>query len=420
MIRKVLCLSLAWLGGCAVVQAPSGGPVDSSAVVVLRTVPENGAVKVDRNQVIELQWNKWIQATTLGKNLTISPTPPSRTRIEIDGDRVKLSFTEPLDSPATYSVRFAPGIKDWRDGKSQEEISLVFATGTVMDSGTVEVKTFVNGAPANQAPTGTRVGLYPADSLRRTGLKRLLKSRDSTQWLSLSPMPLREKPLYSAIVDSLGIARLRHIPPGRYLAVANTDRGGDGFCRTSSDSAATLGVIELTGPKSMWRGAALLGRIDTVTPKKDSVDTTKWTKVQRDSVHKVDSLALVDSLKLDSLTALDTARPSDSMAYVILADTALRDSSHPGLNLASAPLWARAWPMSARTRPVMRPFVAGRARLPLKPGRWRIEVWQDRDGNGRPTPSNLLRGEFSEAYWLWRDRTYPASFEGDPDGVLKP
>jgi hypothetical protein len=420
MIRRLLWLPLAALSGCAVVQAPPGGAIDSSAVIVLRTTPENGAVQVDRNQVIELQWNKWVQAATVGKNLTISPTPPSRTRIELDGDRVRLSFTEPLDSPATYSVRFAPGIKDWRHGQSQTDIELVFATGAVLDSGLVEIKTFVHGAPAIKAPAGTRVGLYPVDSLRRTGLMRLLKSRDSLQWLASPPSPLREKPLYSATVDTQGIAHVRHVPPGRYLAIAHTDRGGDGFARLASDSAATLGLVELAGPKSLWRATALLGRIDTATPKRDSIDTTKWSKTQFDSAHKVDSLALSDSLKLDSLTALDTARPADSMAYVTLSDSVLRDSLHPGLALGSAPLWVRAWPLGARTRPVLRPFVAGRARLPLKPGRWRIEVWQDRDGNGRPTPSSLLRNIPSEPYWLWPDRSYPAGFVGTQEGVTSP
>lgn len=398
------------------VQAPPGGPVDSSAVVLVRSEPGPGAVSVPRDQVIELQWNKWVKPATLGKSLTISPTPPSRTRLDLDGDVLRLSFTEPLDSPATYSVRFAPGIEDYRDGKSRQEIELAFATGPVMDSGLVEVRAVLNGAPPVQAPAGTRVGLHPLDSLRRSGLKRLLRSRDSIEWLKAPPRPGREKPLYSATVDSLGIAHVAHVPPGRYRVVACTDKGGDGFCRLAQDSAALLGEVELVRGGAPWRAMSLLGRMDTALVAKDSVDSSKWSGVQRDSLRKVslhrDSVAAADSLRLDSLTALDTVRPADSMAVVLVLDTMLRDSLHG--SVPANGLWARAWPLGGRTRPVLRPFVGGRARLPLKPGRWRIEAWEDRDGDRRPTPSRLLRERESEPYWLWRDQDFPAGYEGGP------
>jgi len=415
MIRKLLgLLSLAWLGGCAVVIAPDGGPKDSSAVAVVRSLPVSGAINVPRNQVVELQWNKWVQAASLGKSMTISPAAPGRTKIDLNGDVVRLTFAEPLDSPATYSIRFAPGIKDWRDGQSRQEIELAFATGARMDSGLVEVRAVVNGTPAMLAPLGTRVGLYPLDSLRRAGLKRLLRSRDSVQWLGSAPVPLREKPLYSATVDSLGIAHVRHVPPGRYLVVASTDRGGDGFCRLASDSAGLVGIAELASSNAVWRASTLLGRLDTVPMRKDSVDTTKWAKAQHDSVSRFDSLARLDSLRLDSLTALDTVRPADSMAVITLADTLLRDSLHEFKVSENVLLWAQAWPQGLRTRPVLRPFVQGRARLPLKPGRWRLEVWLDRDGDKRPTPSSLLKERLSEPYWLWKDRDFPAGFVGSP------
>lgn len=413
MIRRLLGLfSLAWLGGCAVVIAPDGGPKDSSAVAVVHSLPQSGAVNVPRNQVVELKWNKWVQAASLGKAMTISPAAPGRTKIDLDGDVVRLTFAEPLDSPATYSIRFAPGIKDWRDGQTRQEIELAFATGPRMDSGLVEVKAVVNGAPAQLAPLGTRVGLHPLDSARRSGLKRLLRSRDSLQWLGSAPVPLREKPLYSATVDSLGIAHVRHVPPGRYLVVASTDRGGDGFCRLASDSVGLVGIAELATSNAVWRASTLLGRLDTVALKKDSVDTTKWTKVQRDSVNRFDSLARLDSLRLDSVTALDTVRPADSMAVVTLVDTVLRDSLHEFKTSDGAVLWARAWPQGFRARPVLRPFAGGRTRLPLKPGRWRIEVWSDRDGDRRPTPSSLLKERPAEPYRLWKDRDFPAGFVG--------
>lgn len=402
------------------VQAPPGGPVDSSAVVLVRSEPASGAVSVPRDQVIELQWNKWVKPATLGKSLTISPTPPSRTKLDLDGDVLRLSFTEPLDSPATYSVRFAPGIEDWRDGKSRQEIELAFATGPVMDSGLVEVRAILNGTPPVQAPTGTRVGLYPLDSLRRSGLKRLLKNRDSVEWLKAAPRPGREKPLYSATVDSLGIAHVAHVPPGRYRVVACTDKGGDGFCRLAQDSAALLGEAALVRGGAPWRSLALLGRMDTALVAKDTVDSSKWTGSQRDSLRKEtlrkDSVAAADSLRLDSLTALDTARPADSMAIVLVHDTLLRDSLHGPV--PTSRLWAKAWPLGGKTRPVLRPFVDGRARLPLKPGKWRIEAWEDRDGDGKPTPSKLLKDLESEAYWLWRDQDFPAGYEGGP--ILAP
>jgi hypothetical protein len=172
-----------------------------------------------------------------------------------------------------------------------------------------------------------------------------------------------------------------HVPPGRYRVVACTDKGGDGFCRLAQDSAALLGEASLVRSGAPWRAMALLGRMDTALVAKDSVDSSRWTGSQRDSLRKEtlrkDSVAAADSLRLDSLTALDTARPADSMAIVLVRDTMMRDSLHGPVPVSR--LWARAWPLGGKTRPVLRPFVDGRARLPLKPGKWRIEAWEDRD-----------------------------------------
>ena len=413
MIRKLAFLLPLAFTACAVVQPPPGGPVDSVAVEVLRSAPAAQAVSVPRNSVIELQWSKWVEPTSLGKALTISPTPPSRTKIDVNGATIRLSFAEPLDSPATYVVRFAPGIKDYHDGTTRKEIEIPFATGPALDSGLVEVKVLHPGAPPSVARTGERLGLYPLDSLRRMGLKRLLRKKDSLAWLSQAPKPWQEKPLLSATVDSLGIAHVTHVPPGRYLVVSCTDKSKDGFCRLGSDSASLVGTIDWSQAAGIWRATTLAGAIDTTTPKPATPpDTAKWSKSQRDSASKVDSLARLDSLRLDSAAARDTARPSDSMAVVRLNDSLLVDSLHAKLDLSQGKLWVQAWPIGPRTRPVLRPW--NDARLPLKPGRWRIVVWQDKDGDQRPSPSNFLKDMASEPVWIWPDRDYPAGFDGAP------
>ncbi len=415
MIRKLALLAPALFSGCAVVLPPTGGPVDSVAVQVVKSTPAAGAVNVSRTADLEIEWTKWVEPGSFGKALNISPTPPGRIKITPDGARMRLSFSEPLDSPATYAVRFSPGIKDYHDGVTRQEIEICFATGPKLDSGLVEVRAVLPGAPPTLSRSGTRVGLYPLDSARRAGLKRLLKKRDSLAWLAQPPRPWREKPLFSATTDSLGIAHVRHVPPGRYLVAACTDKSGDGFCRQGSDSGALAGSFDWTQGTGTWRATVLLGRVDTGAP--DSVkhaDTTEWTQAQRDSSHKVDSLARRDSLQLDSLAARDTARPSDSLAAVLLTDSLLTDSLHPDFRPGGHPLWARAWPLGLRTRPVLRPFVAGRVRLPLKPGRWRLEVWQDDDGDGKPTPSSLMKEKPSEPVWLWKDREFTAGFDGVP------
>jgi len=413
MIRKLAFLLPLAFTACAVVQPPPGGPVDSVAVEVLRSAPAAQAVSVPRNSVIELQWSKWVEPTSLGKALTISPTPPSRTKIDVNGATIRLSFTEPLDSPATYVVRFAPGIKDYHDGVTRKEIEIPFATGPALDSGLVEVKVLHPGNPPSVARSGERLGLYPLDSLRRTSLKRLLRKKDSLVWLTQSPKPWQEKPLLSATVDSNGIAHITHVPPGHYLVVSCTDKSKDGFCRMASDTAGLVGTIDWTQAAGIWRATTLAGSIDTTTPKSATpLDTSKWSKTQHDSASKVDSLTRLDSLRLDSTTARDTVRPSDSMAIVRLSDSLLADSLHAKLDPSKGKIWAKAWPIGTRTRPVLRPWADGR--LPLKPGRWRIVVWQDKDGDLQPSPSAFLKDQQSEPVWIWPDRDYPAGFDAAP------
>lgn len=412
--RLALALSLLSLAGCARVVAPAGGPEDKVAPKLVKTSPAAGEVAVDREAPIVLDFSEWVDPASLKSALVLMPAPTRAPEILVDGPQVRLRLREPLDSGATTILRIGAGVADFRSAAGTEVHEFAFSTGAALDSGSLAIRIWKGSDSAAPQMVRARVGLYPLDSLRRRGLSRLLRRRDSVAWLSAPPSPWREKAWRWAVADSQGVARLAHLPPGRWRVVAWEDVDQDGYWRPGDEALGWAGDLEWTGRTGRDALLARLSPLDTVVraapggvvtdsvaidPARRRRDSLRAaTPEARSEARRADSLASVadslrraDSTLLDSLARRDAALPDDSVRVL-----ALSDSLPPELARASR-LTLRLFRLDQRRRPLVSRGTPQTLKLRVpRGGRWGGEVWFDRDGDSRVgsgDPVRLLAAE---------------------------
>lgn len=411
--RFALALSLLSLAGCARVVAPAGGPEDKVAPRLLQTSPAAGDVGVARDIPIVLEFSEWVDPATLKSALVLMPAPSRSPEIFVDGPQVRLRLREPLDSGATTILRIGAGIADFRRAVSTDVREIAFSTGPSLDSGRLAIRVWKGSDSLAPVVVRARVGLYSLDSARRGGLSRLLRRRDSLSWLSAPPSPWREKAWRWAIADSQGIARLDHLPSGRWRVVAWDDGDQDGYWRPGEEALGWAGDLDWKGRTGRDVLVARLASLDTVVrapstaPKADSVAIDPARR-RRDSLRSItpeavavkrrtdslqvlsDSLQRTDSTRLDSLARRDASLPEDSVRTLVL------DSLPADLAQATR-VSIRLFRLDQRRRPLFLQGTPGtlKFRVP-RGGKWAGEAWIDRDGDtrvGSGDPVRLIAAE---------------------------
>jgi len=359
-------LLAALLSGCARVVVPAGGPADTTAPVLLGSIPDSGATRVGRQGPFRMRFSEWVDPATVKASVSLAPAGARAPDIKVDGPEVVIVPREPLDSPATYVLRILPGLSDWHKAATKVPQEIPFATGDRIDSGRILVRMWIGSDTAPPVPVRGRLGAWPRDSGVRKGLSRLLRRKDSTAWLNQPPRPEREKPWRWAWADSTGLADLRFLPPGEWTIAGWNDKDKDNFWRPAEEPVAWAGVVR--HGSSVWTDSFPL-RLELHDTGLAKPDTT------HDSAR--DSLHLRDSLALDSIALRWDRLPEDSTGWAWLG----ADSLPPSWK--GAPVRVRVWPVFRRAR--ARLSASGKPVLRLPPGKWAGEAWIDRTGSPRPT-----------------------------------
>jgi hypothetical protein len=432
--RIALALAAFWgLSGCARVIAPEGGPKDLVAPVLQKVAPDSGATNVGRSDPMVLEFSEWVDPATVRAAVSLMPAPARAPEILVDGPRVTIRLREPLDSATTSVLRLGAGIADFRGAALVEAREIPFSTGAALDSGTLAVRAWIADDSSTPRVARGRVGLYALDSSRRAGLSRLLRRKDSTAWLSAPPSPWREKAWRWAQTDSLGVARFTHLGPGRWRVVAWEDPDKDGYWRPGEENVAWVGDLVWTaaaGRDTLW---ARLSRLDTLS-KPDSVksvaDTAAPKRARRRSdslgvnlaeaaaarlrddslARRRDSLALHDSLRLDSLEARDRALSEDSLRTLELAGIPPGWTERGTLRL-------RLFRLDQKRRPrlVLADRGIVKVRVP-RGGKWGGEVWLDEDRNGLVAVGDPFRRTSGEP---WRPLSVLSDDPADESATLR-
>ena len=189
-------------GGCANIIAPSGGPKDSLAPVLVQAVPKDSARKFEGNKIV-FTFNEYVEVQSIQENLLVSPTPKINPTVESKLRTVTVKIKDTLEPNTTYSINFGNAIKDINEGNVLKNFTYVFSTGTTIDSLELRGRVII-------AQTGK------TDS---TLIAMLHRNADDSA-------VIKERPRYMARLDSSGNFSFHHLAPGIYSLYALKDEGG--------------------------------------------------------------------------------------------------------------------------------------------------------------------------------------------------
>jgi len=186
-------------GACAKVGTPSGGPRDRQPPIVLKCVPENGAINF-LGKELSVTFDEYVVLDNINEKLMVSPPLEKRPQISIKGKSVNIEFEDELKDSTTYTFYFQDAIRDLNEGNIIENYQFVFSTGPVIDSLSV---------------TGN---VYNSYNLEVPEKIMVLMYRD---WSDSAVM--KDLPDYITRVDQDGYFRIDNTRSGKYKLYALAD-----------------------------------------------------------------------------------------------------------------------------------------------------------------------------------------------------
>jgi len=121
--------------GCAnTTTPPSGGPKDTIPPVLVKTFPLPGTVNVPTHKTqIKFTFDEYVVVKD-ANNIFLSPPLEKKPKYRISGKSVIVSFESDLDTNTTYTLDITGAIADNNEGNWYEGFTLVFSTGSQIDS----------------------------------------------------------------------------------------------------------------------------------------------------------------------------------------------------------------------------------------------------------------------------------------------
>ncbi len=135
----LLLLAVAYLCvACANAVPPTGGEPDKTTPKIIFTQPAQRALNV-HPQYIALEFSKFVQQRSQVQQ-SIFLTPPIKVEYVWSGKTVFVNFKEPLDSNTTVALALGTQYTDWDGNKPEAAYTLIFSTGSKLDSGTIRAR----------------------------------------------------------------------------------------------------------------------------------------------------------------------------------------------------------------------------------------------------------------------------------------
>ena len=121
--------------GCAnTTTPPTGGPKDTIPPVLVKTSPLPGAVNVPTHKTqVKFTFDEYVVVKE-PNNIFLSPPLEKKPKYRISGKSIIVSFESDLDTNTTYTLDITGAVADNNEGNWYEGFTLVFSTGTQIDS----------------------------------------------------------------------------------------------------------------------------------------------------------------------------------------------------------------------------------------------------------------------------------------------
>jgi hypothetical protein len=204
-VRNRMCLlaivALLVLNACAIREKPPGGPEDKKPPQIVATFPHNDSTNVQYLNEIIFEFDEAIDPASLRNQIWMMPELPNGYQTEIKKGRIlKIILADSLAPNRTYIIRIGNGLKDYRGNTLIAPITLTFATGPVIDSGSIS-------------------GLVRGNDLKNVFIMAYVLDdnfQDSTLF--------KAKPTYYTQVAQDGRYSLDYLSDGKYRLFALEDR----------------------------------------------------------------------------------------------------------------------------------------------------------------------------------------------------
>ncbi len=198
MINKKLYPFIFLITSCAQIVTPGGGPKDDEAPLVKSSTPGNKTTSFQDNK-ITINFDEFIEIKK-PEQIVISPFIKEKPTIESDGKSIVIDLKKSiLEKDKTYTINFGNSIADNHEGKTLENYSYCFSTGTYIDSLSIE-GTVINAENLKPEKEIT-VGLYPIENFEdSTVIKNYpayLSQTNENGKFSINNLPLQKFYLFA-------------------------------------------------------------------------------------------------------------------------------------------------------------------------------------------------------------------------------
>lgn len=395
---------------CASIAPPKGGEKDTSKPRVQKTFPKNGTVNF-KGRTIKYYFSEWVQEDKLREQIIITPNV-NDFEVKVAKNILSLKFDSNAFKPnTTYNINLRDGIKDLTEGTRSDSTSLVFSTGSFLDSLIVEGKV-----------------IFGENNLRSNNITVALFAETDTFNLD------KQVPLYSTKTDSSSKFSIQNIKPGQYYLYCFKDENSNSKYDKNKEPIGYLeDKINLTSSLSITNINIFLDdyekpRIILKENKKKSLTYLEYNKSLVDfSISSSNTTRKILPYVKDKSVALFTDKVSSDSVKLILksldtkdnygADTLglilnYVDTSKCFLQCYPSPN-SQLEPMDSIEIVLSKPYVAFNPLIAIKNGK---EEWSSENLKDKYTIRELpLKGSISIHYkGKWNDTVriivYPKAF----------
>lgn len=237
-----IIIAAAVMYSCANIGNPSGGPIDKTPPIFMRSNPTPNAVNV-KDRKIEIFFDEIVTLKDPSTKIIVSPAQTEMPRMSALGRKVTAELVDSLLPNTTYTIDFSNSIQDNNEGNAIDNFAFAFSTGSVIDS--------------------MRVSGYVLDSRTLEPMQSVVVGLQSN--LADSAFH-KEKLQRVALTNDRGQFTIRNVSPGSYHIFALKDLDRDYKFGNPTEDIAFLDSIIV--PSIGTREAA-----DTVYNDLNEIDT---------------------------------------------------------------------------------------------------------------------------------------------------
>lgn len=224
--RLFAAFSIAFLTGCAAVNAPEGGPRDEKKPLLVSTTPADKTTNFS-GKIITLEFDEDVQPKDLNTELIITPNTGNTYNARSERKNIILEFNKPFEENTTYFLSFRNGIEDITEGNKAPEVTLSFSTGPNLDTASVSGKVvdYITQLPESNVT----VAMYPENDTAN------IKTA---------------KPYYFTKTNTDGSFQLRNIKNGNYKIYAHNDKNTNEIYDQENEKIGYLTELIKVNPKA--------------------------------------------------------------------------------------------------------------------------------------------------------------------------